>query len=283
MCAFRVKGQTLEELPEIHLDAPSIEWLFEMYPEAKDSHAITDLVLKRIPHSKTYEQTGPEPFEGGVDVSCEISIMPFLQEHNADTFVVHSRPSRDLMCRRFEGESDLEPKWDIFCVIDGARGASDVDKLCETRFDKAFLESHEREVLIVHCVPARALVSREYGGEDDWGISRDVDIGGKLVSIVSMDSIPTTTCEVFQAHPTCLHVHADQKNPNKVVELIERQQAKVDITVGPSKLQERLRKIAPLPKAQCYPHLKAIPFLVLPSSSRRHSANWLAAPRSDSL
>ncbi|KAK5688134.1 hypothetical protein LTS10_000112 [Elasticomyces elasticus] len=105
-------------MPEFHLDAPTIDWLFEMYPEAKDSHAITDLVFKRSPHSKTDEQTGPEPFEGGVDVSCEVSIIPFLQEHNADTFVVHSEPSRDLMCRQFEGESDPEPKWDIFCGVD---------------------------------------------------------------------------------------------------------------------------------------------------------------------
>ncbi|KAK5727634.1 hypothetical protein LTR17_012594 [Elasticomyces elasticus] len=271
MCAVPVDGQTLTGMPEFHLDPPTIDWLFEMYPEAKDNHAITNLVFKRVPHRNVDEQTDPEPFEGGVDVSSEISIIPFVQEHNADTFVVHSEPSRDFMCRRFKSESDLEPKWDIFCGFDvggklkGARRASDIDKLCETRFDKAFLESHECEVLIVHCVPVRGLVSREYGREDDWDINRDVADGGK------------------QAHPTCLHVHADQKNPNKVVELIERQQTKLDVKIGLSKLQERLRTMAPLPKAQCYPHLNAIPFLLLSSSSRRHSANWLTASCSDSL
>ncbi|KAK4889884.1 hypothetical protein LTR27_011397 [Elasticomyces elasticus] len=167
MCAVPVKGQNLEEMPEFHLDAPTIDWLFEMYPGAKDSHAITDLVFKRSPHSKTDEQTGPEPSEGGVDALCELFNIPFSQEHNADTCIVHSVPSRDFMFRRFEGESDLESTWDIF------RGIDIGGKL-------AFLESHECEVLIVHCVPVRGLVSREYGREDDWDIDRDVAIGGNL-------------------------------------------------------------------------------------------------------
>ncbi|KAK5718254.1 hypothetical protein LTR17_015704 [Elasticomyces elasticus] len=118
MCAVPVKDQTLEEMPEFHLDAPTIDWLFEMYPEAKDNHAIADLVFKGIQHGNTEEQTGPDPFEGGVDVLCKISIIPFVQDHNADTFVVHSEPSKASMCRPFEDESDLEPKWDIFCGSD---------------------------------------------------------------------------------------------------------------------------------------------------------------------
>ncbi|KAK3614422.1 hypothetical protein LTR56_027263 [Elasticomyces elasticus] len=197
MCAVPDKkdGQTLKnEMPEFLEDAATIDWLYEMYPEARDSHGVHDHVFKRINHGKEDEKSG---------------------------------------------------KWRKKKVPEELY-AGGVDKLCENLFDKAFLEAHEFDVLIVHCVPARGFVSREFGGEDDWGINRDVDIGGKVRTVV------------FQAHPTYLHIYADQKNLNKFVELIERQQTELDIKVDLSKLQKRLRAMSALPEAKCYPHLKNV-------------------------
>ncbi|KAK5730409.1 hypothetical protein LTR15_000346 [Elasticomyces elasticus] len=191
MCAVPDEkgGQTLKnEMPEFLEDAATVGWLYEMYPEARDSHGVHDHVFKRINHGKEDEKSG---------------------------------------------------KWRKKKVPEELY-AGGVDKLCENLFDKAFLEAHEFDVLIVHCVPARGFVSREFGGEDDWGINRDVDIGGKF------------------AHPTYLHVYADQKNLNKFVELIERQQIELDIKVDLSKLQKRLRAMAVQPEAKSYPHLKDV-------------------------
>ncbi|KAK3612967.1 hypothetical protein LTR56_028144, partial [Elasticomyces elasticus] len=121
--------------------------------------------------------------------------------------------------------------------------AGGIDTLCEI-FTSPFLRAHNCNTFIVHCVPARTFMCEQFSGDSglapEWEIFRDVDIGGKL------------------AHQSYLNVYADQKNLNKFVELIERQQVELDIKVDLSKLQKRLRAMAALPEANSFPHLKDV-------------------------
>ncbi|KAK5700426.1 hypothetical protein LTR17_022928 [Elasticomyces elasticus] len=94
MCAVPVKGgrALANEVVELNLNAKTINWLFGLYPEAKESHAITDYVFKQIDHSMTDEKM--------------------------------------FMCEQFSGDSGLAPEWEIFRDVD-IGGKLDLNKFVE--------------------------------------------------------------------------------------------------------------------------------------------------------